>query len=161
MEKGKATHSSILAWRIPWTVQFHRVAKSWTPLSNFHFHFSVTKLCQTLCNLIDWSLSGLGDSMDCSLQVPLSIGFPRQEYLSGLPFPTPEDLSNVGIEPTSPASPALQPDSLLLSHQGSPKYACFFHPVSDFAWEANLITTAAAAAAAAKWFSWGRPCATP
>ena len=35
LEKGKATHSSILAWRIPWTV--HGVAKSWTGLSNFHF----------------------------------------------------------------------------------------------------------------------------
>ena len=37
LEKGKATHSSILAWRIPWTV--HGVAKSQALLSNFHFHF--------------------------------------------------------------------------------------------------------------------------
>ena len=37
LEKGKATHSSILAWRIPWTV--HGVAKSQTRLSDFHFHF--------------------------------------------------------------------------------------------------------------------------
>ena len=36
LEKGKATYSSILAWRIPWTV--HRAAKSWTWLSDFHFH---------------------------------------------------------------------------------------------------------------------------
>ena len=36
-EKGKATHSSILAWRIPWTV--HGVAKSRTRLRDFHFHF--------------------------------------------------------------------------------------------------------------------------
>ena len=35
LEKGKATHSSILAWRIPWIV--HGVAKSWTLLSDFHF----------------------------------------------------------------------------------------------------------------------------
>ena len=34
-EKGKATHSSTLAWRIPWTeVTVHGVAKSWTQLSN-------------------------------------------------------------------------------------------------------------------------------
>ena len=39
LEKGKATHSSILAWRIPWTT-VHGVAKSWTSLSNFHFHGS-------------------------------------------------------------------------------------------------------------------------
>ena len=37
LEKGKATHSSILAWRIPWT-KVHGVTKSWTRLSDFHFH---------------------------------------------------------------------------------------------------------------------------
>ena len=34
-------------------------------------------------------------------QAPLCVGFPRQEYWSGLPFPTPGDLPNPGIEPTS------------------------------------------------------------
>ena len=34
LEKGKATHSSILDWRIPWTV--HGFAKSWTQLSDCH-----------------------------------------------------------------------------------------------------------------------------
>ena len=47
-------------------------------------------------------------------QAPLSIGFSRQEYWSGLPFPSPGDLSNSGIEPASPESPALQADSLPL-----------------------------------------------
>ena len=42
---------------------------------------------------------------------------PRQEYWSGLPFPSPGDLPNPGIEP---GSPAWQVDSLPLSHQGSP-----------------------------------------
>ena len=37
LEKGVATHSSILAWRIPWTVR--GVTKSQTQLSDFHFHF--------------------------------------------------------------------------------------------------------------------------
>ena len=37
LEKRKATHSSTLAWRIPWTGEVHGVAKSWTRLSNFHF----------------------------------------------------------------------------------------------------------------------------
>ena len=45
------------------------------------------------------------------------MGFSRQEYWSGLPFPPPEDLPDPGIEPTSPA---LQADSLPLSHWGSP-----------------------------------------
>ena len=35
------------------------------------------------------------------------MGFPRQEYWSGLPFPSPVDLPDPGIEPTSPVSPAL------------------------------------------------------
>ena len=40
-------------------------------------------------------------------QAPLSMGFSRQDYWSGLPFPPPGDLSDPGIEPESPASPGL------------------------------------------------------
>ena len=40
-------------------------------------------------------------------QTPLSMGFSRQEYWSGVPFPSPGDLSNPGIEPASLVSPAL------------------------------------------------------
>ena len=40
-------------------------------------------------------------------QVPLSVGFPRQEYWSGLPFSTPGDLPDPAIEPESLVSPAL------------------------------------------------------
>ena len=40
-------------------------------------------------------------------QAPLFMGFSRQEYGSGLPFPTPGDLPNPGIEPASLATPAL------------------------------------------------------
>ena len=46
----------------------------------------------------------------------LSMGFPRQEYWGGLPFPLPGDLPDPGIEPSSPA---WQADSLPLSHLGS------------------------------------------
>ena len=52
-------------------------------------------------------------------QAPLSMGFSRHAYWSGLPFPSPGDLSDPGIEP---GSLALQADSLLLSHQGSPEH---------------------------------------
>ena len=55
-------------------------------------------------------------------QVPLSMGFSRQECWSGLPFPTPGIFPNPGIEPESLASLALQADPLPLSHQRSP---CF------------------------------------
>ena len=40
----------------------------------------------------------------CNPMAPLSMGFSRQEYWSGLPFPAPGDLPDPGIEPTSPAS---------------------------------------------------------
>ena len=46
-------------------------------------------------------------------QAPLCMGFSRQEYWSGLPFPSPGDLPVAGMEPKSPA---LQADSLPLSH---------------------------------------------
>ena len=47
-------------------------------------------------------------------QAPLSMGFPRQEYRSGLPFPSPGDLSDTGSELVSPVSSALQEDFLPL-----------------------------------------------
>ena len=50
-------------------------------------------------------------------QVPLSLGFPRQEYCSGLPFPSPGNLPDPGIKPVSPA---LQVNSLSLSDLGGP-----------------------------------------
>ena len=49
-------------------------------------------------------------------QVPLSVGFSRQEYWSGLPCPPPGELPDLGIEPASSVSPGLQAGSLLLSH---------------------------------------------
>ena len=51
-------------------------------------------------------------------QAHLSMGFPRQEYWSGLPYPSPGDLSDPGIEPTSLAA---QANSLLLNQRGSPQ----------------------------------------
>ena len=50
-------------------------------------------------------------------QAPLSMGFPRQEYWSGLTFPSPRGLPDPGIEPVSPA---WQVDSLSLSHPERP-----------------------------------------
>ena len=44
-------------------------------------------------------------------QAPLSTGFSGQEYWSGLPFPSPGDLSDPGIELVSPEAPALPVDS--------------------------------------------------
>ena len=67
----------------------------------------VAQSCLTLC-----------DPMTVACQAPLSMGFSRQEYWSGLPCPPPGDLPDSGIEA---GSPALQVNSLPLSHQGSPE----------------------------------------
>ena len=49
----------------------------------------------------------LCNPIDIACQAPPSMEFSRQEYWSGLPFPTPGDLPNPGIEQTSPVAPAL------------------------------------------------------
>ena len=71
----------------------------------FNIASSVTQLCLTLC-----------DTMDCS-PPGSSMVLSRQEYWSGLPFPSPGDLPDLGIEPVSPA---LQADALPSEPQGSP-----------------------------------------
>ena len=71
------------------------------PLDKAYVHDgggSVAKLCPTLGTL--WTVVG---------KVPLSLGFSRQEYWGGLPFPSPEGLPNPGIKP---GSPAVQADPL-------------------------------------------------
>ena len=73
----------------------------------------VTKLCPTLC-----------DPIDCSPLGSLLMGFPRQEYWGGLPFPPPGDLSDPGIEPV-PST--FQTDLLLLSYLGSPH--CLYYSI--------------------------------
>ena len=50
-------------------------------------------------------------------QAPLPMGFSRKEYWNGLPFPSPEDLSDPGIEPESPT---LQADALPSEPPGKP-----------------------------------------
>ena len=50
-------------------------------------------------------------------QAPFSVAFPKQDYWSGLPFPSPGDLPDPGMES---GFPALQPDSLLSEPPGKP-----------------------------------------
>ena len=59
------------------------------------------------------------DPVDCSLPGLSVHRISQAKYWSGLPFPPPGDLPHPGIEP---ASPALQADSLPLSHLGSPHF---------------------------------------
>ena len=51
-------------------------------------------LCRVQLSATPWTVAH---------QAPLSMGFSRQDYWSGLPFPSPGDLPDPGIEPTSPA----------------------------------------------------------
>ena len=67
----------------------------------------VTQSCPTLC-----------DRWTVARQAPPSMGFSRQEYWSGLPFPSPGDLPNPGIEPRSST---LQADALTSAPPRKPK----------------------------------------
>ena len=78
----------------------------------------VTQSCPTLC--YPWTFCNLWtfcDPWTVAHQAPLSMGFSRQEYWSGLPFPSPGDLPNPGIKPRSPT---LQADALTSAPLGKP-----------------------------------------
>ena len=75
--------------------------------------------CICVCSVMSNSLQ----PYDCSPPGFSSMEFSRHKYCStGLPFPPPGYLPHPGIELVSPMSPALQADSLPLSHWGSPIY---------------------------------------
>ena len=77
----------------------------------------VAKLCPTLAML--WTVAR---------QAPPSMGFSRQGYWSGLPFPSPGDLPDPGIEPWSPA---LEADSLPTELQGKTDHQVALFLVSE------------------------------
>ena len=60
--------------------------------------FGVVQSLSLSDSVIPWTIAG---------QAPLPMGFPRKEYWSRLPFPSPGDLPNLGIEPMPPAFPTL------------------------------------------------------
>ena len=63
-------------------------------------------------------------------QTPVSMGFPRQEYWRGLPFPPPGDLPDPGSKLLSLASSVRQVDSLQLYHLGSPDLTAYYKGTS-------------------------------
>ena len=67
----------------------------------------VTQSCLTLCDPTDGSPPDSFVHGTVAHQAPLSMGFSRQEYWSGLPFPTSGDLPNSGTEPEACVFPAL------------------------------------------------------
>ena len=136
LEKEMATHSSVLAWRIPGMAEpgglpsmaSHRVGHEWSNLAaaaaaatfilwpnNFPKAppaIVVVFSCYAVCD-------SFATSWTVAHQAPPSMGFPKQEYWSGLPFPSPGDLPNSRI---TSMYPAWQVDSRPLSHQGSFHY---------------------------------------
>ena len=119
LEKVTATHSSILAWRIPWTVRSspwgHKELDTTEQLSHGISTFEtgiskVKSLSRVRLFVNTWTVA---------YQAPPSMGFSRQECWSGLPFPSPGDLPDPGIKPESPI---FQADALPSEPPGKPWY---------------------------------------
>ena len=88
-----AAHSSTLAWGIPWTEEPGGLQSMGSQRVGHDIN-------------IDKSLNSVGlfaILWTVAYQAPLSMGFSRQEYWSGLPFPSPGDLPDPGTEPGSPS----------------------------------------------------------
>ena len=106
LEKEMTTHYSILAWRIPWTEEpgglhsmwLQRVRQDWWDntfplLLYLTIYYIVWISCLLFSHFVtSWSVIW---------QVPLSMGFSRQEYCSGLSFTSSGDFPDPGIEPAS------------------------------------------------------------
>ena len=123
LEKEMAAHFSTLAWKIPWTEEHvgyspwgrkesdttERLNRTENKTTVWCF-FKVKPLSCVWLFVTPWTVG---------YQTPPSMGFSRQECWSGLPFPSPGDLPNPGIEPRSPA---LQTDALPSEPPGKPSF---------------------------------------
>ena len=94
---SKRAMSSVMGARNPW--EYITKAKSPFPQKHIYTYFPYNFRSSGLLNYIQlfchpWAITH---------QAPLSMGFPRQEYWSGFPFPSPGDLLNPGIKLMSPA----------------------------------------------------------
>ena len=80
-------------------------------------HLECKRVCSVVsdCSVTPWTVGSEG-----ARQAPLSVGFSRQEYWSGLPCPPPRDLPNPGIEPKSPASRTLAGGCFTTMPRGKP-----------------------------------------
>ena len=92
------------------------------PISRHGSFSELVNSQEFLYSIVVWSLSLVllfATPWTVAHQAPLSMGFPRQGYCSGLPFASPEGLPNPVIKTQSST---LQANSLPLNHQGSPLY---------------------------------------
>ena len=138
LQKDMSTHSSALAWRIPWTEepgsyrppgckqsdtperltlqildaaqtkQLEIVLGAWSEMCPAVLTFRRTTIFMHTCLTFAQSCLTLCDPMACNLLGAFVHGILQQEYWSGLPFISPGDLPNPEIEPRSPT---LQADS--------------------------------------------------
>ena len=134
--EGKGSHSSILAWRIPvYSMESRRVRHYWATFTSLSYSKNTYLLLEVLDHKLNlnpnaiptvsrmWSEVKLLSCVQLfatpwtvAYQAP-SMRFSRQEYWSELPFPSPEDLPDPGIEP---GSPSLQADALPSKPPGKP-----------------------------------------
>ena len=106
------------------------------------------KPCVCLCVISRSVMSDSETPWTTALQAPLSMGFPRQEYWSGLPFPSTGDLPSPGIKLKSVAFPALAsgffapapPQCPLLSIESDSEMCCTVRsrPVDRGAWRTGV-----------------------
>ena len=125
------THFSIPAWRTPWTEEPGGLQSMGSKRARHDWVTNTMSLCHVW--FTHSSADGHSDCFHglkvevkvlvaqscltlCDPMAPLPMGFSIQEHWSGLPFPSPGDLPNPGVEP---GSPTLQADSLLSEPQGS------------------------------------------
>ena len=130
-----ATYSHIVVWRIPWTeepgklqsielYQFSHLVMSDTLQPHELQHTRPPCPDGQLLEFTQIHVQIFATPWTVAHQAPLSMGFPKQEYWSGLPFPPPGDLPDPGIKPQSPA---LQVDSLSSEPPGKPIYTIYTH----------------------------------
>ena len=118
IRKEMATHSSILAWRIPWTEELGRLQSTGSQRVGYDW---VTSLQGDNSSLREFQkMKASNNVLSCfscvwlfetlwtvACQAPLSMGFSRQEYWGVFPGPPPGDLPYPGIKPESLWSPTL------------------------------------------------------
>ena len=123
---GSPVHGIFQARILEWvTVPFSRGSswpRDWICISCaswigrwIFYHHASWEASITVSGLVAKSCLTLANPQTEACQAPLSMGFSRQEYWSGLPYPSPGDFPNQGIEPRSPA---LQANSLLIELPG-------------------------------------------
>ena len=133
LEKEMATHSSVLAWRIPGTGE-----PGGLPSMGSHRVWRLKRLSSSsMCSVVSDSVT----LWTAAHQAPLSIGFPRQEYWSGWPFPSPG--STVVKNPPGNAGHIRNAGSIPLNNEGSSprarngnplQYSCLENSMDKRAW---------------------------